>query len=294
MAVTVQCGDWQAACEPEDGARLTRLCWRGVSLLTAAPPAFRPPAADYGRYETRPVFGYDDCFPTVNASVWPDGTEIPDHGELCWLPAAADQPDACTLRASFRSRQQPLCLERTLRFRGRTLAWNFRVRNDGDRTLACLHVMHALLPVDEVRVRRLPPFARCVSEEPDGRLVPDRSRMPGEVIRRLEETRGAARMLLLQGIRKGHFDLVVGGLPLTVTFPRSRFPTLGIWWNIGGYPDEAGLRRRECAFEPIPGSSSALDACCRDRSATLRIPPRSTRAWTVGWRIGTARTTSKT
>jgi hypothetical protein len=59
-------GRWTLDCSLADGARIGRLQFDGIDLLTRAPAAFRPPAGDYGDYELRPVYGYDDCFPTVD------------------------------------------------------------------------------------------------------------------------------------------------------------------------------------------------------------------------------------
>src|SRR5688572_15333965 len=87
-ATSHQFGHWQITCAAADGARITRLKYGRLSLLTSAPDPFRAPRQDFGRYEQRPVFGYDDCFPTIDSCHYPIGTQsaLPDHGELCWLP----------------------------------------------------------------------------------------------------------------------------------------------------------------------------------------------------------------
>ena len=85
--VEFQCGNWQLQCLPDDGARISKLRFSGLDLLTARPDNFRPPSVDYSKYEIRPVYGYDDCFPTVDACKSPiDDSDIADHGHLCWLP----------------------------------------------------------------------------------------------------------------------------------------------------------------------------------------------------------------
>ncbi len=77
---------WLVEYTKEDGARLNRLSFDNHDLMTIEPELFHPPSTDYGEYETRPVYGYDDCFPSVDVCEFP-GKEwnIPDHGELCWL-----------------------------------------------------------------------------------------------------------------------------------------------------------------------------------------------------------------
>ena len=64
--VMLQTGNWHVSCLPKDGGRLKKLSYAGHNLLTGKPMVFRPPSENYGRYETRPVYGYDDCFPTVD------------------------------------------------------------------------------------------------------------------------------------------------------------------------------------------------------------------------------------
>src|SRR5690625_5632388 len=66
------------------------------------------------------------------------------------------------------------------------------------------------------------------------------------------------------------------GLAVTMRFPLNHFPTLGIWWNNLAYPDEDGCRRDECAFEPVPGTTSHLGNSWSDRSC-LVLDRKSTR-----------------
>ena len=56
-------GTWHIQCIPEDGARISILKYDGYDLFTGNPSAFKPPEKFIGEFETRPVYGYDDCFP---------------------------------------------------------------------------------------------------------------------------------------------------------------------------------------------------------------------------------------
>lgn len=292
-------GPWTVACTPEDGGRLTSLRHGGTDLLTGAPTAFRPPAADHGRYEMRPVHGYDDCFPSVDACAWPEGGwQVPDHGELCWLPAEVTQPAPDRLEFAFASRALPVRFVRAMRFGASELEWAFRVENCGDRPLAFLHVMHALLPVVRVTIHRLPRFASCVDEVSG---LAAACRQPEEVAGLLRGVRGAARMLLLRGVEEGRVVLALDGADgrpasrrrLTVLFPAALFPTLGIWWNAGGYPDEDGRRREECAFEPLSGPRSSLAACRSAGGTVLSAPAGGAVEWTILWRVESEETAER-
>ena len=92
-------------------------------------------------------------------------------------------------------------------------------------------------------------------------------------------------MLLLRNVKDGkttiHFK---NGLSLEEEFPKEMFPTLGIYWNYKGYPDEEGCRRHEYAIEPIPGSTSEL-AESYHSGTYLSVDPGERLLWQVFWRM---------
>jgi hypothetical protein len=92
-------------------------------------------------------------------------------------------------------------------------------------------------------------------------------------------------MLLLRAVEQGRAQITFADrLNLNITWPVGDFPTLGIWWNNGGYPDEDGCRRTECALEPIPGPWSSL-ARCHSEQAFLSADPKQRRTWQITWNI---------
>lgn len=270
---------------PDDGARLRRLSYRRQELLTPPPDSFRPPRHDFGLYEKRPVYGYDDCFPTVDPCHYPaTNLRVPDHGELCWLRANYSAFDR-GLKCVFISRILPLIFEREMIFDKNCLSWIFTAVNTGRKALPFLHVMHALMPVSRVRKINLPAFAKII-EEPTGRqLGPNKTRDIEKEI--LSSPAGRARMFLLCGVKEGFFRMHFhGGLNISVSYDSAIFPTLGIWWNKSGYPDEPGLARDECALEPIPGASSSLKSAYR-LGKCLFAPANGTLVWRIDWRVNT-------
>lgn len=283
-AQTHQLGPWHVQCLPDDGGRLSVLRFEEHDLLTTAPADFRRPAGNYGLYETRPVYGYDDCLPTVDPCSYPRGArfEIADHGELCWLPwrVAANDNE---LKCSVCSRQLPIAFRRTMVFGDRDIDWRFEIENTGDTTVVCQHVMHPMMPRGHVCGLALPSFSSAY-DEMRGRDSDWRS--PQSLRDHLlASTHGCAEMLLLRGIDEGRFEIeFTCGLTLLVDFPVELFPTLGIWWNHGGYPDEDGCRRIECAIEPIPGTSSCLEATHKD-GVHLAVEPHDWLRWSVHWEM---------
>ncbi|MCF7838519.1 MAG: hypothetical protein K9N49_07795 [Candidatus Marinimicrobia bacterium] len=279
-----QSEDWRLVCAPADGARLSRLAWRGRDLLTAAPRAFRPPDRDLGRYETRPVFGYDDCFPTVDPCDYPGRSwTVPDHGECCWLPWEVEtRPDG--LCCTVASRALPVTFERRLICGPDTLDWRFRLVNQGAAPLPFLHVMHALMPPGEIEQLELPDAA-ALWDEIAG--APAAAPPQGAAVARalLTAPGGAVHMWILRTVTAGRVTLKLrDGLTLTLTFPADLFPTLGIWWNRRGYPEADDRARDECAFEPLAAPTSSLAAAHAVGQAPV-VPPGGEQTWRIHWNL---------
>ncbi len=275
--------NWKIECMPWDGARISLLQYKGTDLLTKSFQTFRPPEKNYGEYEIRPVFGYDDCFPTVDPCVYPSGFfECRDHGELCWNRWQARFTDnvlycytkCCKPKVTFR---------RSLEFTENAISWQFEVFNLSGDDLPFLHVMHALMPLTAIGDIGFPGFGSLVDEstgDDTGLKSPEEVR---DFLLSLD--RGSYRMLLLRNINRDY--ITVGfrnSLKLRIDFPSDLFPTLGVWWNNAGYPDEEGLRRNECAFEPIPGTCSNLSKSFTE-GAYLKIQPGKSLKWEITWKI---------
>jgi hypothetical protein len=92
-------------------------------------------------------------------------------------------------------------------------------------------------------------------------------------------------MLFLQDISNGEMSWTYkNGQTLEVRFPHEYFPTIGIWWNNSGHPNEEGLARNECAFEPTPGSISSLKDAY-SKNTCLFVNPRSLFEWRILWNM---------
>jgi len=283
MVKTYTSGPWTVAYTPEDGGRLTRLAYRGYDLLTAAPVDFRPPAADYGIYETRPVYGYDDCFPSVRPSPYPGSEkQVPDHGELWqleWEVLASENQ----LQFQVKSELIPVRFTRRMHFSDHTLRWQFQVENLNENPLPFLHVIHPMMRLEEIQDIGFPAFNRVYDEIQEQDLPLD---SPDAVTKfLLNRDRGTANMIYLkdihgQAIQWGYHN----GLRIRMQYDDALFRSVGIWWNRAGYPDEDGLRRTECAFEPIPGNSDHLQTSAADKSCFM-IAPQEEMTWEVTWEL---------
>lgn len=282
MKQTFTYGRWFVEYDLEDGARLSRLMFNGIELLTKEPITFKAPETDYGEYETRPVYGYDDCFPTVEESFYPDKDwKVPDHGELCWLPWE------CTIKSnrlvfSVQSKQLPVRFHRILEFGESELTWRFEVFNEGNEVLPFQHVIHPLMKLDDITDIELPGFDSVNNERGEEFYFSDSGSVKDFLLGVLK---GDFHMLFIQGVKEGKIGWTFENkLKVCMEYPSDIFPTIGIWWNNSGYPDEEGCRRNECAFEPIPGKSSTLEEAHEHGLAMVAKPAR-TYSWEIVWKV---------
>jgi hypothetical protein len=283
MKNTFHYKNWSVIYSLKDGARLNHLRFKNIDLLTTEPKSFKPPKTDYGLYETRPVYGYDDCFPTVDSCLFPEKNwTVPDHGELCWLNWTVTELSN-RLIFSVKSKKLPVIFKRELRFGENELTWAFEVSNESEIDLPFMHVMHSLMPLQQIESLNLPSFERVFDEIHQKALDLKKPKDVKEYL--LGQSQGTANMLLLQNVRDGKMDFSFkNGLSLGVEFPETFFPTIGIWWNNSGHPDEDGCRRNECAFEPIPGTTSVLSETYQDDTC-LTLLPGQRFTWLIFWNI---------
>lgn len=286
MSNVINDGPWHIEFRLNDGGRLTRVSHNGYDLLTSEPKEFRPPAADIGQYERRPVYGYDDCFPSVGACDYPDlGIRIPDHGEVCWLPWDVRE-EFHSVTFLVKSRLLPVAFRRKMSFTESSIVWDFEVLNEGNRQLPFQHVMHPLFKPEEIQRIALPRFESAFDWTNSKALSSaDPERLSEGLLRCPERS---VAMIFLRKIKNGEVGLTFSnGMRLNMKFPVEYFPTIWIWWDNLGHPNEDGIRRRECSFEPTPGLSSVLSQAYADRNC-LMVEPRGRLAWQVRWEVGLA------
>lgn len=283
MEKLIQVGPWIIGYILSDGARISRLQYGSINILTQEPIDFKPPRKDYGLYETRPVYGYDDCFPSVDECTYPHTDWIiPDHGELCWLPWEVEQ-NADTLIFQVKSHKLPVWFIRRLTLCKNRLVWSFSVENIGDKTLPFQHVMHPLMPLNTVTDIHLPAFSTVF----DAIKKMNMCTKDPETVRQylLSQPSGSTNMLFLQNITNGKMSWnFLNLLQIEATFPLELFPSIGIWWNNDGYPDENGCRRNECALEPVPGFNSILSDAYENK-LHLAVGPGKKLEWDIVWHV---------
>jgi len=285
MKHTFQFGPWSIEYLLVDGGRISRLRYNSIDILTLEPNNFKAPESDYGLYETRPVYGYDDCFPSVSECKYPDSDWIvPDHGELCWLPWEVEK-NADNLIFKVKSQNLPVHFTRGMKFGTNQLIWSFSVENIGKEIIPFQHVMHPLMPLSAITDVNLPEFGSVLDEIKQKTV----SLNDPESVRKflLSQPPGSTNMLFLQNITEGKMSWeFLKKLRIKASFSKELFPTIGIWWNYDIYPDEDNCRRNECALEPIPGMNSTLSDAFQNKDH-LEVYPGELFQWEVLWHIYT-------
>lgn len=284
MLTVWQQGDWAVECDPE-GGRLTRVAWRGRDLLTRPhlpEGVFTAPDPKWGEFETRPVFGYDDCWPSLEVSAWPGRDQpVRDHGELCWRRWSA-APTGLALRAAV-SEPGDWVFSRDLSCPDGALRFDFAVTNTGDCPLTMSWAGHALLPPGDVRGLVLPECQTIAQEFPaafatvglePAKVWPYLAALP----------RGEAVMLVLRNCRAPEFTVVLDGLRWRSAIEGVPQPSLGLWYNHGGYPPQPGLERSEFGLEWLLTPECVLEQAAQ-RGTAITLAPQQVLRWAVTWSI---------
>ncbi len=279
----IKIGPWLVYFDLNDGARIGRLVYRDFDILTKEKLEFHQPKNNYGEYEMRPVYGYDDCFPSVDSCLYPNSTwDIPDHGELCWLSWKI-RKSKNKLTFTVKSKNLPIQFIREMHFSENELVWTFIVKNFGQETLPFQHIMHPLIPLDKIIELNLPEFETAYDDINQKILDLKAARSISEFL--LTHPVGSTSMLFLQQVKEGKMSWEYeNGIRIEVGFPIKMFPSIGIWWNNQAYPNEEFLRRTECAFEPTPGFNSLLIDNYKKREC-LFVDAGDTISWNIRWRI---------
>ena len=182
-----------------------------------------------------------------------------------------------------KSKALPVHVKREMIFTVDSITWNFEVYNSGSGKLPFQHVMHPLMKLTEIAEVHVPGFQTAYNKSSDTNLA---LKSPDDVQAYLmKQPKGTANMLFLKMIEEGKLSWKYkNGTLVNVTFPKEYFPAIGIWWNNIGYPNEIGIERDECAFEPIPGFSSNLSKVFSDGNA-LTVLPKARFRWQITWKL---------
>lgn len=203
--------------------------------------------------------GIEECCPTVSGR--------PDHGDVWSRGWSGSTGDLTVVAEGFRLRRRLACADVVTLDYALSAAPGFRF----------VWALHALLrpePGTEVEARA----GETLTWDAAGRCA--RGRWPHEAggrdVSRLGPDDGSAQFVLLPGV--GGVVVRQGSRALAVTLDAPGQPVgVGLWRNLGGYPEDDGPRYRSFGVEPMLGDHPDLSRATR----TGTVPGSGTARWQV-------------
>jgi len=274
-------------CDSDDGGRLASIAWNGRELLTRPHlpgGVFSAPSAEFGEYESRPVFGYDDCWPSLQCSPWDGlGCTIRDHGELCWRKWNLRENNGF-LSGFVSDDGQGWVFQRDISARDNLLRFEFGCLNTGTSPLPMHWTGHVLVPPAAIDELHLPDF-RAIRQDYPWESDLD-LRTPEEVwshLRGLPE--GSATFVILSGLRSRELRIYLAEMDWHWTLVGLENPALGLWYNRRGFPQPEALARDEFGIEWMTENVCSLEDAIRVGKAVI-LEPGEALKWRMEWRIG--------
>lgn len=179
--------------------------------------------------------GWDEIFPSVQPDTAPDGTSIPDHGDLVSLPWKILQQSACELTMEATSRSLPATLQRTIRLdRAPRLTLDFMLTHHSERPLPFVYASHPLFALEPGSTITLP----AGTELQVTSAVGDSPHQSGDIITWPDgftltaDTPAHALKLFSRAGAVDRFTLShPSGEFLELSWDATALPHLGIWLN---------------------------------------------------------------
>lgn len=162
---------------PEIGCKITKLEFLRYDFQWLWQDKNRPVRKpDYcGDYASYDISGFDECFPNIGLSEYPDDENIKlcDHGEIWARPWNVTFEDN-RLHGSVELTGMPLEFEREISLNRETIEFKYRVTNHGSKTFDYMWSAHPLFQLPN-RYRVLLPSGQKMYKEFGfgGRLGPD-------------------------------------------------------------------------------------------------------------------------
>ena len=252
---------------------------------------YRLPVYDASYVRDFDVGGFDECFPTIGACLYPAapwrGTPLPDHGEVWSLPWAA-RIDGQALHLTAHGVRLPYRFEKSIRLLGNGRArFDYRAANLTPFPMPFLWSSHPLfaarpgmrltLPVTRVRAQSAPAFAAH-----HGEVIPwplagdlDLSLIP-------QPAAGLAVKLFTPVLDAGWAELSdpSDGAAFRFDFNPALVTHLGLWLNYGGWAGAPGAEPYfNLAIEPCIGAPDALDTAFEHWREYAVLPPNGSLDW---------------
>jgi len=291
MAVDFETARYTARLLPQLGSKLAsfRSNRSGFEYLWQ-PPSGQYPHPTYGQeYGPECATGFDECFPNLLAGRYPDGpysdTVLPDHGEVWSLPWTCSAEGTGAV-LTVHGRVLPYRLEKTVRPEGdASLLFAYRLTNVGEWPIRWLWSAHPLFNVVRGLHVDVPGRPAMMVYESLGDVLGapgTRYTWPeaGSVDMSLPWRRApAAEKVFLSELSEGRVALRYPsiGEGIVIEFPDDVLTGIGLWYNVGGWPEVAP--HNNIGVEPCSEPCESL-ADCRNM-----LSPGATVSWWMRWTL---------
>lgn len=245
------------------------------------------PGATDDVYDATTAGGWDECLPTVAASVadCPPWGRLRDHGEVWGRPATVIAQDAASCRLGWSA--GPLEFHRTLCLAGGRINLSYHLANKGPQPVPWLYSQHALLavrPGDRIVMSGIGALSPAWTSGPSLSRVaheavwPDILTEPGELRHHAAEGGWAGKLFAPVS---GHVEARLVSDEGSISFlwqADGPLRHMGLWLNHGGWPMGGGLHH--LAFEPTTCACDGLADAFAKGVAPILTPGQAT-GWTV-------------
>ncbi len=277
---------------PELGSKITSMYHKGLDweYLDRSGKSYRGRTYDMPFSETE-TDGFDECFPSISRTAYPEAPwkdiVIPDHGEICMVPARfrilnlpTEKIAVVTVTNGVRF---PYEFERIVCLDNESVKIEYRVTNCTAYEFPYLYAAHPLFRPVPGMIIELPPGTQVSDGKEEGwpmrwnrftGVVEDRSVIGPPSMKQMAKLFTGK---LAEGRAIAHFP---DGKFIRVDFHTDELPYLGIWIDEGGLWD-----LYQFAFEPTTATTDDLKTAF-ERGQAMVIPPFGTKTWSVRYSFG--------
>ncbi|MHB9035432.1 MAG: aldose epimerase family protein [Armatimonadota bacterium] len=226
--------------------------------------------ANYGDFDRT---GFDECFPDIAEAKYPyepwKCATIPDHGEIWTIPWNWEKADK-GLRMWVHGVRFPYVFHKDIALDGEQLVIGYKVENPTPCEMPCMWSSHPIFEIEEGMRVLIPRPEKVIIDyskndrlgdyldELDWPITRDASGAEVDLSTFGPKSNGTADKIFACHVSDGYAALhePISGDYVGFTFDTREVPHVGLWSNIGGWPENEP--DYNCALEPCSGYPDKL------------------------------------
>lgn len=225
--------------------------------------------------------GWDEIFPSISPCELSDGTQIPDHGDLVFLPADVSDSSSDGLTLTTLTRSMRTRFTRRLRLKDSGLTIDYQLDSLGDQAHPYLWAAHPLIALEDGMILELPTDKLTTSDGLDLETTadgacririhdPSKTSLPPHQLKFFTERHGASWARLSSA----------DGASLRFDWNSEKLPYFGMWLNQRSWAGHGTEPYFNLGLEPTTAPcDSLLEAI--EMNQQLLLNPGETHHWSV-------------